>query len=372
MNLLRKMIKINFSFSIIWYHVKQKLMSKLIKMASHYELYVTELPNAESLYRHLTSNDVSMKESELKKITSYLKRAEDQKLYSEILQQFVPQLSMDFDSSQFTGRGYSKTCLNVYRKLIYRDDVLFEKVYFNSSHDLLRVKWFYENISPLMSSNIKTPQVYNSISGELITVVYFKFVDLVTLAMNDVSANVFNHSKELYKLSFNTNVKDKMKDAPEFLKDYKEHFLYKLNIEKASLKAFELRDESFPLQEIEQRIANSHHILTHGDIHWGNVYEDNYLIDWDSFGIYPIGLDVAFILYQLHQCKLIYKDLCDILERECRPFILKEEWSDFELNCLFFYFVFTVVPLANINMDLSEVQSNILNRIEQLYYKYIS
>ena len=100
-------------------------------MASHYELYVTELPNAESLYRHLTSNDVSMKESELKKITSYLKRAEDQKLYSEILQQFVPQLSMDFDSSQFTGRGYSKTCLNVYRKLIYRDDVLFEKVYFN-------------------------------------------------------------------------------------------------------------------------------------------------------------------------------------------------------------------------------------------------
>lgn len=372
MNLLRKMIKINFSFSIIWYHVKQKLVSKLIKMARHYGLYVAELPNAESIYRHLTSNHVSLREFELKKITSYLREAKDQKLYSEILQQFIPQLSVDFDSSQFTGRGYSKTCLNVYRKLIYADDVVFEKVYFNSSHDLLRAKWFYENISPLMSSNIKTPQLYSSISGELITVVYFKFVDLVTLAMNDLSPNVFNHSKELYKLSFNANVKNIMKDAPEFLIDYKEHFLYKLNIEKASLKVFEYRNESYPLQEIEQRIANSHHILTHGDIHWGNVYEDNYLIDWDSFGIYPIGLDIAYLLYHLHQCKLTYRELSDMLEREYRSVILKEEWNDFELNCLFFYFVFTVVPLTNINMDLSEVQSNILNRIEQLYYKHIS
>lgn len=370
MNLLRKIIKINFNFSIICYHVRERLMHSLIKITRCFGLYVQKLYDAESLYRHLTSDHVSIQEAELKKKTTYLRMANDNTLYSQILQKFVPHLKMDFDQSEFIGRGFSKTALNVYRKLTYEDGTLFEKVYFNSSHDLLRVKWFYENIHPLINSNIKVPSLYKSIKGELITVVYFKYVDLISLAMSDVNEKVFNHSKELYKLSFISNVKSKMKHAPEFLKDYKEHFLYLENIDKAVLKILELCGGDFPLKAIKKKIDESHHVLTHGDIHWGNIYENNYLIDWDSFGIYPKGLEVAYILFQLHQCKLSYKELNDVLEKEYQSNILEKEWHSFELNCLFFYFVFSVVPLIDINMDLSEAQSNILNRIEQLHYKY--
>ena len=107
MNLLRKARKINFNFSIIWYHVRRRLINRLIKVSRHFGLHVWELPDAESLYKHLTSDDISLKETELKKITSYLRRAKDQKLYIEILHKFVPELSMDFDSSHFKiGRAH--------------------------------------------------------------------------------------------------------------------------------------------------------------------------------------------------------------------------------------------------------------------------
>lgn len=56
MNLLKKAIKINFNISIIWSHVKLKVTNCLIKMSRHHGLYVWKLPNANSLYKHLTSD----------------------------------------------------------------------------------------------------------------------------------------------------------------------------------------------------------------------------------------------------------------------------------------------------------------------------
>lgn len=372
MNLLRKAIKVNFSFSIIWYHVKQRLMGRLIKLAKHFGLYVYELPSADGLYQHLTSDSLSIRESELKKTAVYLRKASDNKLYSEILHKFIPDLILDDDDSKFVGRGYSKTGLNVYRKLVYDDDILLEKVYFNSSHDLFRVKWFYENIYAHINCIINVPELYKTINGKLITVVYFRFVDLTSLALNDVSESVFKVSKEIYKLSLKPDIKNIINNAPELLLDFKQHFLYQLNIDIALSKAVEIQSDGFQLKDVEKRVSESHSILTHGDIHWGNIYENNYLIDWDSFGIYPLGLDVAYVFFHLHLCKFSFNELIFTLENEYRPVVLKEEWDDFELNFLFFYFVFTAEPVPNVNIDLSETHSCILNRIKQLHYKKVS
>ncbi len=369
MNLLRKAIKINFSLSIINYHMREKFLDTLIKVMHYYGLYVDDLPNAETLYNYLNSDHIVLKQTKLRQTTTYLKRANDHKSYSQILHKFVPQMDMDYTHLKFTERGYGANSLHVYRKLKFRDEVLFEKVYFNSSLELLRVKWFYDNIHPLLNCNIKVPPLYRSIKGELITVVYFKFIDLVSLAINDISASVFNLSRGLYELSLNSNVEIKIKNAPIFLKDYKAHFQYVINIEKAHKKLIELRGENFPLKNTEKIINDSPHILTHGDIHWGNVFENKYLIDWDSFGLYPIGFDVAYLLFRLHKCKLNYEELSSVLEIEYRSIILKEEWDVFELNCLYFYYVFTVAPLVDMNLDFHKVQIDILDRIEQLTYK---
>lgn len=369
MNLIRKAVNHNFNPSFILAYIKRRCVNYLTKMMCYAGFYVEKLPSAESFYNKLKSYPVAIKEDELRRFTFFLRRANHHNLYNQVLHKFVSQVDFDFDYTEFTGAGNGATTLQVYRKMVVDNDALFEKVYFNSSLDIYRVKWFYGNIYSLMGaiSNLRAPNLFKCIEGELITVVYFQFVDLVVLNQKEHDTTIFNLSRQLYELSQTSDVKSKIEQAPSFMKDYTAHFEYIRKIDKAREKVVELLGEHYPLKNIERRINNSPIVLTHGDIHKGNVFKNNYLIDWDSFAIYPIGLEVAYILLFLKRCKLSYKELNNILETEYRATILEEEWDDFELNCLYFYFVFTVQPFTEI--DLSQMQYDVLDRIEELYNK---
>lgn len=370
MNLLRKALKANFNLSIIGSYVKQHLQNSVVKIMHNYGFYVDELPDAASFYMKLKNYPVAAKEDELRRMTLFLRKANNRSLYDQILRKFVPQMDINFSDSKFIGKGFGATTLNVYRKVFFNSEVLFEKVYFNSSLDTERVKWFYDNIYSSMNGNIVAPPLYRSIKGELVTIFYFKFVNLFPLADKDVEATIFNFSRELYKLSQLVDVREKIENAPVFLKDYTAHFEYKRKIEKAELRAVELLGDRFPFRKIEKKIRESPITLSHADMHKGNVFANNYLIDWDPFGIYPIGLEVAYILLFMKQCKLNYKELIDILKREYQTTIAKEEWSEFQLNCLYFYFVFTIH--SSNEEGSSNIQSDILNRIEELYDRNIN
>ncbi|MDD2475405.1 MAG: phosphotransferase [Dysgonamonadaceae bacterium] len=369
MNLLSKALESNFNLSKIGAYVKRHFNYRVLKTMCHLGFYVDNLPSAESFYLKTRNYPLAIKEDELRKITIFLRKANNRKLYGQILQKFVPQMDMKFSHTQFTGSGSGAYNLNAFRKVINNDEVFFEKAHFNSSIEIVRLNWFYDNIFASMkdNNNIKAPALCCSFEGELITIFYFNFVELVSSAEKEVGAIVFNLSRELYKLSQLPDVKDKITEAPIFLRDYKIYFEYERKIEEAEKRASELLGDSFHLKDIENKISESPYILTHGDIHRGNVFADNYLIDWDTFGIYPIGLEVAYILLFLKKCKLSYQDLNDILDREYRTTILEEQWDSFELNCLYFYYVFTIHSSTEIGS--SEIQTDILNRIVVLNNK---
>lgn len=367
MNLIKKAIDSKFNLVLIWSYIKQKLGNFAVKLLHNSGFYVEKLTTASTFHRKLTRDGIAFKEHELRKTANHLRLTNDLELYDQILRKFVPQMKMQFSNTIFTGTGMGATTLNVYRKVIFGDEVLFEKVYFNSSLDIERVKWFYENIYSALNPKIKVPALYSTFSGELITLFYFKFVDLLPLATSDVDATIFYFSRQLYKLSLTRDIKSKIESAPTFLKDYKAHFEYKRKIDTAKKNIIELLGDNFPLKNIEQAISESPLILTHGDIHPANIFQKKYLIDWDPFGLYPIGLEVAYILYFLHKGRLSYIEIIQIIETEYQSTILEEQWDDFELNFLYFYYVFTIQQL--VDEDLSDVQYDILKRIEEVYYR---
>lgn len=367
MNLLRNALRSNFNLFKVWRYIKRHLSNHALKIIYYSGFFVEKLQDADSFYVKLKNYPEALKEDELRKMAIFLRKANDSNLYGEILKRFVPQMTMSFAHTKFIGTGCGSYNLNAYRKVVFNDNVFFEKVHFNSSNEIVRLNWFYDNIYSSMSNSMKAPELCYSFKGELITIFYFKYVALASLSDKDVGPNVFNFSRELYKLSHLVDIKDKMDNAPMFLKNYTAYFEYERKIEDANKRAFELIGDRFPFKSIENKISSSPSILAHGDIHKGNVFANNYLIDWDTFGIYPIGLDVAYILLFLKQCKITYKELNHILLREYKATILKDEWDDFEFNCLYFYYVFTIH--SSIEFGSNETQTDILNRIVELYNK---
>lgn len=347
--------------------LKQSFNSIVIRLMRFLGFYIERMTSASLVYDKLTKDGLVLKENELRKTVNFLRRTNDLMMYDQILRKFIPQLDLHFSKNAFTGSGRGATTLNVYRKVTSDDNVLFEKVYFNSSLDIERVIWFYEAIYSSIKDHINVPPLYKVFRGELISVFYFNYVDLALLSAKDVDSTIYSFSKELYKLSFTKVIKSRIESAPSFLKDYKAHFEYKRKIKIAEQKIDELLGDNFPLIDIEKLINDSPLVLTHGDIHPGNVFKNNYLIDWDPFGLYPIGLEVAYILLFLHKGALSYKDLIQLLEKEYRSTLAAEHWDDFELNCLYFYFVFTIQHVKE--GVLCETQRNILAKLYELCCK---
>lgn len=367
MSLLGKALKSNFNLIKVWAYIKRHLSDHALKVIYYSGLYVDKLTDADSFYEKLKNYPEALKEDELRKTAIFLRKANDRNLYGKILQKFVPQMTMNFTKTKFIGTGCGSYNLNAFRKVMFNDKIFFEKVHFNSSDEIIRLNWFYDNIFSLMNDDLKAPQLCYSFIGELITIFYFEYVDLISLSDKEVDTNIFNLSRELYKLSQLSEVRNNIDEASIFLKDYTIYFEYERKIDDAKKRAFDLIGDSFSFENVEKVISKSTAILSHGDIHRGNAFANNYLIDWDTFGVYPIGLDVAYSLLFLEQCKLNYKELIHILEREYINTIEKEEWDDFLLNCLYFYYVFTIQ--SSNEKSSKEVQTDILNRIVELYNK---
>ena len=83
------------------------------------------------------------------------------------------------------------------------------------------------------------------------------------------------------------------------------------------------------------------YVLTHGDIQDTNAFENNILIDWDSVGIFPAGLDPAFLLFYLMMNENNEKyDVLNWIDTNYKDIINEKEWDSFQLSVLFFLFVF--------------------------------
>ncbi|WP_316814882.1 hypothetical protein [Pedobacter nyackensis] len=342
-----------------------KIKNLLKRLIHNLGFIVEQVPNDDQLFEKLEHAHEAVQHHELRKLALQIKVANNQKLYNKILKRKVVDWDNNFNSSKFVGSGFGTGNFGVFRKVCFDDNCYFEKVYFNNTRDLLKIEWFYTNVYPLLSNiSVKPPKLHKVIKGDLITIVYFEFIDLVSLSQQQLDAAPFNISKQLLGISNSKQMKELINNAESSLKDYTSYYYYTRNIKTAEKDIQNLSAHKLSLHTIEVIINQQPLVLTHADIHGTNIFSNDYTLDWDSFGFFPFGFDTAFILFQKSET-LDFPTLQEVLIKEYKEIIPKDQWEDFELSCLYFYFIFIAL---NENTTIKiEMQKKAFLRIKELY-----
>lgn len=335
----------------------------IIKQLFYYFGFTIErIPDAD----HLAHFHKEVQMYELKKLAYDIKKTGNQKLYNNILKKYVAEWDNNFISSEFIGHGSGEHNLSVYRKVCFENNYYFEKVYFNDSYDLIKVEWFYEYIYPLLNESLNTVKLHQIIKGDIITIVYFEYINLVPLSKDAFHLNYIDISKKMFKISKDNE--EIIKNAPDFFKNYRLHYHYITSIETAEEGIKKLSNNRLTIKMIEQIIDLQPLIITHGDVYHTNIFVDNYIIDWDSFGLFPHGFEVGFI-FATNIEYLTFKRLQELLNEEYKEIISKDEWDGFELSCWYFYLILTAQDAKIVSYETW--QNEAFNELERLYNKII-
>lgn len=304
----------------------------------------------------------------LKKLANTIREIKDHNLYNSLLKKYIANWDERFVSSEFIGDGSGEYNLGVYRKVRIQNNYYFEKVYFNDSPDLLKVEWFYEHIYPISKDLLKTVKLYKIIKGDLISLVYFEYIELAPLSEGAFHPDFLDISKNMIKIS--TRNVELINNAPDFFKQYRlfYHYVNKSIIAEEAIK--KLSNNRLTMKKIEQFIDLQPLVITHGDIYYTNVLVDNYIIDWDSFGLFPHGLEVAFI-FATNIEHLTFKKLQTLLNEKYKDIISEDQWDGFELSCWYFYLIFTARQ-ATRTASYMTWQKDAYHIIEKLYDKIMS
>lgn len=353
--------------------IQNKLTPK-VKWLFHYLGFIIErVPNENKLYFELNDTHEAVQKHVLKRLTDNIRIANNHKLYNNLLKKYVPEWDSNFTTAMFMGSGLGEFSFNTFRKVHFEEHCYFEKVYFNDSYDLLRIEWFHEHVKFLLKDFLNVAKIYKIIQGDLLSIVYFEFTELIPLSSSKLYFVSFDISRKLIELSRTAIVEELSEVAPDYLRDYKLHAYYRGNILRASQLIKKLSDNRLSPTTIEQVINLQPLVLTHGDIQQSNVFANSCLIDWDSFGFLPLGFESAYILFQSDflpqktEGPLTSGVLQNILLDNYKAIISKDQWIGFELSCFYFYFVFNALDeRASPNYAL---QKDIFTTIEQLFKK---
>ena len=277
--------------------MKLFLRKILIRVLQPFGFYITYYASANRVYDSLCKLPTIIQEFELKQIFDNVGIIKNHKFYNDLLANFTTNWNLEIQQAKFIGFGAGDSSLSTFRKVKVGDKNLHEKIYFSSHQDLKRISWFYQNVTHLVkSSGIVLPNIYEINSGDAITALYSEYVELKKLDNISKEKSLLQFSKQLYQLSLTEEFEIINRKSSNVIKDFKGHFEYKRN---RPVAIDVLRDNGISLETIEQNIMQSRYVLTHGDIQDTNAFENNVLIDWDSVGIFPAGLDPAFLLFYL-------------------------------------------------------------------------
>lgn len=356
--------------SMMFNKIQNVLNSGVKWFFHHLGFMIEKVPDENKLYCQLSHTHEAVQKYVLKRLTNNIRIANNHKRYNNLLKRYVPEWDSNLTTATFIGNGIGEYSFDSFRKVSFEENCYFEKIYFNDSYDLFRIEWFQKHIYPLLTNSINVAKICKVIKGDLITIVYFEFTHLVGLPGSKLESVSFEISRKLIGISKSSFVKKIAEYAPNYLKDYTLHAFYKGNINRAAKLIIMLSDNRLTSERIEQVIGQQRFVLTHGDIQETNVFENNYLIDWDSFGFYPLGFESAYILYQSDfregEGALTCEDISNKLLANYRTTIQDDQWLGFELTCFYFYFIFSSLrdqPSAIIQ------QREILARVEQLFLR---
>lgn len=243
------------------------------------------------------NNSEKIRNKELRSLSKALQLGENHKVYNELLKLYVPKFNnLFFESQKFIGVGAGKSSLNAYRKVKVNGEYYFEKVFFSSSQALKKILWFQEHAYKIVNkAEIKTDEIIKILKGGALTVVYTKFLNLKAIKEKKLEAELIELSKKLYRINWE-NIEIERDKLPNYITDYQDFYLYKRNIKGVRAK---LEEINIDVNTFVKRLDKSKRVLTHGDIKKENVFRKSTVIDWDNFGFFPVGFDVAVLANKL-------------------------------------------------------------------------
>jgi hypothetical protein len=321
--------------------MKRFIKNIIIKILQRTGIYVQYFPTSKQIYDFLKGKPVPIRKYELNRIAATQKLADNHKQYEKLLKAFIPGWQVEINEAKFIGKGFSPSNLNTYRKVTAGDKLYFEKVYFNDHQSLQAIQWFQKYIYDLIKDEIKAPGIQKIYRGELLTVVYYDYINIAKLGEEIEERSLIQFSIILYDISCTYESYFKKLNIPDFIRDFKNNnHTYRRHISKAKTR---LQEEEINFKAIQKSLDHSKCILTHSDIHERNGFKHKILIDWDFFGIYPIGFDAAMIYYRrMKHSRLKNRDCIIWLREHYRADILEEDWRDFKRNFIFCLFVFSI------------------------------
>lgn len=290
------------------------------------------------LYGSLKAMPVLIQEHELRKRAELIVRANDHRYYELLLRAFVNRWDFKVEGASFIRKGIGESSLNTCRKVVIDGKAYFEKVFFNSRPEVETAEWFQRHIYGQLGDSIITASLEKLIKGEVITIAYYEFLELSPFQRSDGDQAYIKLTIDLYSISKDTPLDAGAILTPQHVRDFRFHFQYQRYAGAAEAK---LRELGVNFRKLVDNASSSKKILTHGDINLGNAFKGPILVDWDSFGVYPIGLDVAYLCYRMPLREWRYKlDIKRWLEDNYGAAIDPVDWTSFERNFYFFLYVF--------------------------------
>ena len=285
---------------------------------------------------------LDVQEYYLKKMSLYINSTDNSKYYNSLLKALVPEWNKNISTATFLKtKAMGESSLSTFREVNDRNHITFEKIYFLTYLDLKKVQWFQNNIGELIFDEITYPKIINVFSSDTIAITYSDFLSLEIIADESQKMEMmlkFTHI--FYRKSIkNTNYLNQL-SIPEFILDFQDHFYFKRCLELARQK---LASNEINFDFFLNFATQSKHIISHGDIFETNVFANNTLVDWDNFGIYPIGFDIAFIYHRFlvkYPSLFIFKRW---LKVNYEKVINTKDWQEFETNVYFFLYIFSAV-----------------------------
>lgn len=311
------------------------------------------LPTAKMVYKRLNRQSLPVIQYRLKHIVSELEKHDDHPYYNQLLKEFVPSWNPP-SKPEFIGKGFGVNNLNSYRKI---NNTFFEKIYFNPSVDLINHQWFLNHIADSPLFPFRSPQIKEIYKGEFLSIAYFEFLDLKKLSIEKYESQAVSISKALYKISTQAVISQEARKGLQPI--IISHDKTNRRIQTAQRR---LEKNRINVSGLEELLNNSKHIYTHDDLSENNVFDDNIVIDWDYFGLYPIGTDIAKIFIQLKRNSAKTGTLSSWLEKNYRPFIMDEDWESLKRNVFYLLYVYHYVKYAEWEF-MEELEEEILEEL---------
>ena len=200
----------------------------------------------------------------------------------------------ELQSRKFVGTGFGASSLNAYRLVTLSGEQapVIEKVYDARSAEAMRVQWFYSNGRAHLGSGARVPALERLVRSDRVLIVYFETLDFRPATPDEL-------------LSIHARLWRGLKPVEDptipgaSIRDFRLTYPYKVGFRELRRRT-DSADAKDALYRAEagllQGTLGRRRIFAHYDMTPDNVSSDGALIDLDRCGIYPDGLDAAFIL----------------------------------------------------------------------------